>query len=94
MSLFYTEWCDKHGFDYADPDARIGWKRYSQEEMRRPQPKPTPYLSGQITRTWMDARADELRRRSYQRLYRIIWPTQPLKIVRFSVASQPSQPTL
>jgi hypothetical protein len=42
----------------------------------------------------MDDRAVELRRRSYGRLLRILWPRQPLQIVRYSVASHPSQPTL
>jgi len=30
----------------------------------------------------MQDRAEELRRRSYRRFYRIIWPSQPLRIVR------------
>jgi hypothetical protein len=38
-------------------------------------------LSGEITRTWMDDRADELQRRSYRTFYRIVWPP-PIRIVR------------
>ena len=88
MPLFYSEWCDKHGFDYTDQAHRAAWHAYCEAEMRKPLPKSFPTLSGTITRTWMDDRAAELRRRSYKRLYRIIWPSQPLKIVRFSIASR------
>jgi hypothetical protein len=93
VPLFYSEWCDKHGYDYTDEAHRAAWEAYCKAEMRQPQPKIFPTLSGRITGTWMDDRAEGLRRRSYRRLYRILWPRQPLRIVRYSVASHPSQPT-
>ena len=41
-------------------------------------------MSGCITRTWMDDRAEELRRRrrALHNCYRIIFPRNPLRIVR------------
>jgi len=82
MVMSLTEWCDHHGFDYFDEDRRAAWQHYVEAEMCKPQPIPIAKLSGRITRTWVDDRADELRRRSYRRLWRVIWTSQPLRIVR------------
>jgi hypothetical protein len=28
MALFYSEWCDKHGFDYTCEARRAAWQAY------------------------------------------------------------------
>ena len=82
MALFYSEWCDKHGFDYTNDAHRAAWEAYCEAELRKPLSMPSPSISGRITRTWRDDRVEELHRRSYGRVLRIIWPRQPLRIVR------------
>jgi hypothetical protein len=79
--LFYSEWCDQRGLDYTDDANRAAYEAYCKAEMDKLQPVPIPTLSGKITQTWMDDRAEELRRRSYGRPLRVIWPKQPLRIV-------------
>ena len=81
MSLSYTEWCDKNGFDYTSEDRHEAWDRYCQAEMSRPRPAPIAGLGGRITRTRQQDREAELRRRSYQRHWQVIWPRDPLRVV-------------
>jgi hypothetical protein len=81
MALGYVEWCHENGFDYNKVDHHEAWHRYMDAELREPAPTSTGRLSGRITRTWMQDREAELRRRSYQRHWQIIWPRQPLRIV-------------
>jgi hypothetical protein len=97
MALAYVEWCDKNGFDYNQQDSRDAWHRYMDAEAERstgcarrrdvvvaaiePAPISTGRLSGRITMTWQQERQAELRRRSYQRHWRIIWPSHPLRLI-------------
>jgi hypothetical protein len=81
MSLSYTEWCDNNGFGYADEDHRAAWEEYCHAELRQPRPTSTRRLSGRITMTWQQEREAELRRRSYQRHWHIIWPRHRLRLV-------------
>lgn len=60
------------GFSTPPADARASF---------RPDP-PLSKLSGRILRTWMEDRAEELRRRERGKFWRIIFPRQPLRIVR------------
>jgi hypothetical protein len=47
-----------------------------------PTPASVRKLSEKILRTWRDDRTGELRRRSRQRFYRVIFPKARLRIVR------------
>jgi hypothetical protein len=91
MTLFYDEFCKKNGWSYSDDpkieaSRRAAWSAYNEAIMRRTENTVQQPFSGRITRTWMDDRAEELRRRSYRRLYWIIFPRQPLRIVRAEVS--------
>ena len=81
--MFFTEFCDARGYDYFDPVARELWERHERE-----QSVPCPPVKfggarlGDLKRTWKNNRADELRRRGYGVRLRIVFPRQPLRIVR------------
>lgn len=82
VSVSYTEWCDERRFPYDDEERKLLWKKWCEEEIKRRKPAPKTEHNWFITRTWMQDRADELRRRSYRIHYRVIWPKHPLRIVR------------
>ena|SRR5271170_1462400 len=89
MSLFYTEWCDKHGLCYDNEQHKAAWLKWSEEEMRKPRPTPMPFVDNRVMRTWKDDREAELQRRSYRIFYKIIWPP-PMPLVSFpSLADNP-----
>jgi len=80
--LFYSEWCDQRGLDYTDEANRVAYEASCKAEADRPQTKPNPAVSCSMTRTWMDDRAEELRRLSYRIFYKLIFPP-PIPIVTF-----------
>ena len=80
MPLDYVAWCHKNGFDYNKVDHHDAWHRYVDAEMRQPHPTPLPGLNGRITRTWMQDREAELRRRSHG-FMRVIWPRHALRLI-------------
>jgi hypothetical protein len=80
--MFYTEWCDERGLPYDNEEQKLAWERWCEEEAKKRCPTLLPCLDYYyITRTWMQDREEELRRRSRGKWHRIIFPKAKIPIL-------------